>query len=402
MIVPVSSGKGGVGKTTFALNVALTLARRRNTVLVDLDPGTSSLRAFLDMPVRKDLYHFLKKDIPLKECSQGLGRSLDPEGLFRRFRLIASPANFVEEIVNMGGPDMEKLRRGLMELDADFVILDNRAGLDRLVLDFMPLTNSGVLIFTPKLRAATLTAAEMVRASLIRACRHVLSAPAEDITVMAGRELDSPQDYLTQLDHFSNGNDGAVFDLWLEWVRQRIGDCLLWRILERVVSGYRVYFVLNQFDSVEESAEQVVKPFMERLYHSVSRRVTTINMGWVVASEEIRRSGDAGLPYILLRHYRRRRKPPAEERWEGFLRDLAGLQQRPPKRQHTVPLDDELNRQVDLLNRMYVHNAGRNPETNLDFIAERMIGFTMNTTRVCGMNRFMSPLEWLRDLHGWV
>jgi len=52
-ILPVSSGKGGVGKTTFALNLALSLAKTHQTVLIDLDTGTSSLRNFLDVPVDK-------------------------------------------------------------------------------------------------------------------------------------------------------------------------------------------------------------------------------------------------------------------------------------------------------------------------------------------------------------
>jgi MinD-like ATPase involved in chromosome partitioning or flagellar assembly len=397
-ILPVSSGKGGVGKTTFALNLALSLAKTRPTVLIDLDTGTSSLRNFLAAPVEKDLFHFLKKGSLLEECRQALPASMDPDRAFANFSFIASPRGFIHDIVNFTPETRDKLVHGINSLRADYVIIDSKAGLDANVLDFLPIANSGIILFTPGLRAATLAAAEIAKAILFRMLRIMLNAPRVRERMSLPGD-DQPSSFYRRLfDFLQAGGDGQGKNLddFISEAALRFPQDNFVRVFRYYVENFKVYYVLNKFNSVAESLENTVKPLVENIFRSVSGKVGFYNLGWVVENEEIKKSSESGIPYMVRRHYQKRQAPPAKPLDnDATLRSLCGLavKKQPPEKKPV--LADQLRDQIDLLRTIYLCNAGGDPETNLDFIAARIREFSANSNHEFGMKHIFSEGEFL-------
>lgn len=145
-MVAVGGGKGGVGKSFVAANLALALARREaadRVVAVDLDFGGSNLNLLLGEPLpRAELSDFLD------------GRAPDLEAIAQptrveRLRYVAGTFDLVTAVDPIRDRKLD-LVRALVGLDARWVVLDLPAGSAPATLDFFFLGDVKLVVLNPE------------------------------------------------------------------------------------------------------------------------------------------------------------------------------------------------------------------------------------------------------------
>jgi chromosome partitioning protein len=143
-VIAIANQKGGVGKTTTAINLGAALASRDMwTLIIDCDPqaNTTGGLGFAKDPSRRTLYHALMLDVPLKELVQKSAL----EGL----HLIPSDKNLVGATIELvDRPEREKTLRKRMEKFRDefnFILLDCPPALDLLTLNALVAADSVIV-----------------------------------------------------------------------------------------------------------------------------------------------------------------------------------------------------------------------------------------------------------------
>jgi flagellar biosynthesis protein FlhG len=160
-LLPIASGKGGVGKSLLAANLAVALAQSgRSVVCADLDLGASNLHLMLGVQqARRGIGTFVKGFAgPLADLALPT--------VYERVRLIPGDTE-IPGLANLTFAQKRKILAGLKTLECDFLILDLGAGAGLNVVDFFLQAARGVIITAPML-TSTLGAYLFLKNALFR------------------------------------------------------------------------------------------------------------------------------------------------------------------------------------------------------------------------------------------
>jgi flagellar biosynthesis protein FlhG len=129
-VIGVASGKGGVGKTTVSINLAVALAQRGHQVMLfDADLGLANAQIALGARATYNLSHFLSGDKTLEEITITTRQGV---------RLIPG-ASGVHELAGLNNVQAASIVQAFSSLSGqiDYLIVDVAAGISPSVLSFL-------------------------------------------------------------------------------------------------------------------------------------------------------------------------------------------------------------------------------------------------------------------------
>jgi flagellar biosynthesis protein FlhG len=142
-VITITSGKGGVGKTNFTVNLGIKFAQMgQRVVIIDADLGLANVDVVMGKMSKYNLSDVINSNREILEILEE-----GPNGV-----KFISGGSGVQELVKMDKTQLVDLLMKLGKLDeeADVILIDTGAGLSENVLSFVHAAREVILITTPE------------------------------------------------------------------------------------------------------------------------------------------------------------------------------------------------------------------------------------------------------------
>ena len=146
-IITIASGKGGVGKTNVAINLAMAFSKiGKKVIVLDADLGLANVNVILGVIPKYNLYHLIRNQKRMKEILLDTRYGI---------QIVAGASGF-SKIANLSDKERNRFITELAELSfADIIIIDTGAGVSDNVLSFVAAADDVLIVTTPEPTAIT-------------------------------------------------------------------------------------------------------------------------------------------------------------------------------------------------------------------------------------------------------
>ncbi|WP_346354651.1 MinD/ParA family protein [Azotosporobacter soli] len=147
-VITVTSGKGGVGKTNFTVNLALALAQLGKRVLIlDADLGMANVDVVLGCSAPYNILHLLEEGFGIQDIV------VDAPGGIK----FISGGSGIYQLANLNEQQLQNIIHQVVVCDdwADIILVDTGAGLNKGVMKFVIAADEVIIVTTPEPTAIT-------------------------------------------------------------------------------------------------------------------------------------------------------------------------------------------------------------------------------------------------------
>ncbi|WP_438350154.1 MinD/ParA family protein [Paenibacillus sp. FA6] len=141
--ITVSSGKGGVGKSNFTLNFALTLLSYGKKVLIfDADIGMANIDVLMGTSTKYNLHHLIRREKSIHEIIAKGPNELS----------YISGGSGMSDLISLSEHDIHYFTSQIEQVanQMDYIIFDTGAGLSKANIQFITAADECIIVTTPE------------------------------------------------------------------------------------------------------------------------------------------------------------------------------------------------------------------------------------------------------------